>query len=291
VAARWRLATEWSMPTLFDDVATDVTLSDGRTLRVHDSGEVGLALVWHHGSPQTGALLRPLQLAAAERGLRLMSFGRPSYGGSSAHRGRNVASIAADLGEALDTLGVDRFATMGHSGGGPTALATGALLRERVVATVAISSLAPYRATEEWFAGMAGGGPSRRAALLGREAYEEFERTAEFDPSSFNALDYAALDGPWSALGDDVGVASADGPEGVTDDDLSFVAPWGFDPAAITSPVLLVHGGDDRVVPARHSEWLHEIISGSELWLRPADGHVSILRECDAAMDWVLQQS
>jgi pimeloyl-ACP methyl ester carboxylesterase len=276
------------MPTRFDDVATDVTLSDGRTLRVHDSGSGGLPLIWHHGSPQTGALLRPLQEAAAERGLRLMSFGRPSYGGSSANRGRSVASIAADLGETVDALGIDRFATIGHSGGGPPALATAAHWGDRVVATVALSSLAPYRATEEWFAGMAGGGPSLRAALLGRDAYEQFERTTEFDPSSFNALDHAALDGPWSALGDDVGVASADGPEGITDDDLSFVQPWGFDPSVISTPVLLVHGGDDRVVPAAHSAWLHELIPGSELWLRPADGHVSILRESAAAMDWVI---
>jgi len=278
------------MLTLFDDVATDIALSEGRTLRVHDSQAEGIPLIWHHGSPQTGALLRPLQEAAAERDLRLMSFGRPSYGGSSAHRGRNVASIAADLGEALDALGIDRFATMGHSGGGPTALATAAHLGDRVLATVAVSSLAPYRASEEWFAGMAGGGPSLRAALLGRDAYEEFERTAEFDPSSFNAHDYAALDGPWSAMGDDVGLASADGPEGVTDDDLSFVQPWGFDPSTIATPVLLVHGGDDRVVPAAHSRWLHESIANSELWLRPDDGHVSILRECAAAMDWVLAQ-
>jgi pimeloyl-ACP methyl ester carboxylesterase len=72
----------------------DVLLNDGRTLRVHDSAngdERGaFTLLWHHGSPQTGALLEPLLVAAAERGIRLLSYGRPSYGGSSPLLGRDV---------------------------------------------------------------------------------------------------------------------------------------------------------------------------------------------------------
>ena len=29
-------------------------------------------------------------------------------------------------------------------------------------------------------------------------------------------------------------------------------APWRFDPAAVRVPVLLVHGGQDRVAPSSH---------------------------------------
>jgi hypothetical protein len=29
------------------------------------------------------------------------------------------------------------------------------------------------------------------------------------------------------------------------DDELAYVAPWGFDPAHVDVPVLLVHGGED----------------------------------------------
>ena len=60
----------------------DVQLEDGRVLRVHDMGGPAdaLTLLWHHGSPQTGALLDPLVEAATARGIRLMSYGRPSYG-------------------------------------------------------------------------------------------------------------------------------------------------------------------------------------------------------------------
>ena len=78
-----------------------VPLSDGREVRVHDSGSPGdgagdaaLALLWHHGSPQTGALLAPLVEQAAARRIRLMSYARPSYGGSTPRPGRTVASAA-----------------------------------------------------------------------------------------------------------------------------------------------------------------------------------------------------
>ena len=105
----------------------DLQLSDGRVLRIHDSAEGGPAaaftLLWHHGTPQTGALLEPLVRAASKRGIRLVSYGRPGYGGSTPRPGRNVASAASDVGHIAEALGFDRFAVMGASGGGPHALA------------------------------------------------------------------------------------------------------------------------------------------------------------------------
>src|SRR6185312_11619893 len=105
----------------------DVRLDDGRVLRVHDTAEgsatTAFTVVWHHGSPQTGALLAPVVEAAAARGIRVLSYGRPGYGGSSPKPGRDVASAASDVAALTNALGVDRFAVMGASGGGPHALA------------------------------------------------------------------------------------------------------------------------------------------------------------------------
>jgi pimeloyl-ACP methyl ester carboxylesterase len=270
----------------------DVRLDDGRTVRVHDTGDTiasaTLTLVWHHGSPQTGAPLAPLVAAAAERGIRLVSYGRPSYGGSTPKPGRDVASAASDVAQLADALGVDRFAAMGASGGGPHALACGALLPDRVIAVACLATLAPFGAEGlDWYAGMAGGGASLRAAEQGRAARVLFEESSEFDPTSFIDRDYAALDGTWSSLGDDVGVASAAGADGLIDDDLAYVGPWGFEVSTITQPVLLAHGGLDRVVPPAHSEWLLRHCPDAELWLRPHDGHVSILDVAPVAMDWL----
>jgi len=271
----------------------DIRLDDGRTLRVHDSGAGGnnpaLALIWHHGSPQTGALLEPLATAAAERSIRLLSYGRPNYGGSSPLPGRNVASAAWDVASIVDALGIEQFAVMGASGGGPHALACAALLPDRVLAVALLACIAPSDAEGlDFLAGMASDGSSLRAAMNGRPAREYHEQTQDFDPESFGERDYAALEGGWSSLGADVGLAAADGADGLIDDDLAFVKPWGFDVAGIGVPVLVVQGGEDRVVPPAHADWLARRIAGSELVSRPLDGHISVLDACPAAMDWIV---
>lgn len=274
----------------------ELQLADGRRLVTHDtgprSGPEAMTLLWHHGSPQTGALLEPLLAAADARSIRLVSYARPSYGGSSPRPGRDVASAAADVAEVVDALGIGRFAVMGASGGGPHTLACAALLPDRVIGAVTLASPAPY--TEafdgDWFAGMVAPG-GLRAATEGREARERFAATEEFDENSFTEADWAALSGTWASLGRDAGQAEAAGPDGLIDDDVAFAAPWGFEVAEIAVPVLLVQGGQDRVVPPSHADWLMRAIPTSELWLRPRDGHVSVLAACPVAMDWLLARA
>jgi pimeloyl-ACP methyl ester carboxylesterase len=65
------------------------------------------------------------------------------------------------------------------------------------------------------------------------------------------------------------------------------VKPWGFDLSGIVAPVLLVQGGEDRVVPPSHADWLLRHIPTAELWLRPRAGHVSVLDAAPVAMDWL----
>src|SRR4051794_41653815 len=102
-----------------------VPLPDGRRVVVHEAGaaagDARLAVVWHHGSPQSGALFEPLTSAAAARGIRLISFGRPSYGGSSPHPGRNVGSVGRGGMGIADALELDAVAGLGAAGGRPPA--------------------------------------------------------------------------------------------------------------------------------------------------------------------------
>ncbi|MFD3922005.1 alpha/beta fold hydrolase [Streptomyces sp. NPDC058595] len=271
-------------------IEQDVKTSDGRTLRTYDSGggeTDGLTVVWHHGSPQTGVPLEPLLTAAAARGIRLVSYGRPSYGGSSPLPGRNVASAAADVERIADALGVGSFATMGASGGGPHALACAALLPDRVTGAVCLAGIAPYTRDFDWYEGMASPGGLRSAAD-GREARELYAATDEFDPASFTSEDFAALAGTWSSLGEDAGKAGQAGPDGLIDDDVAFATAWGFDLAEVAPPVLLVQGSRDRVVPPAHATSMLAGLPRAELWVRPGDGHVSVLDACPVAMDWLL---
>ena len=279
-------------------VETDLHLPGGRTLHVYDTGtdatDKQLTVFWHHGTPNIGPPPEPL-LAASERlGVRWIGYDRPSYGGSAPLAGRDIASAAQMVATVADALGIEQFAVMGHSGGGPHALACAALLPERVLGVISGAGLAPYGAEGlDWFGGMnAGGAASLRAALAGRAAKEAYEASdPPFDPAMFTAADYAALEGAWAWLNSVVGPAQAAGPGGLIADDLAYVAPWGFDVAQIRCPVLLLHGAADRVVPCSHSEWLAGQIPGAELRLRPDDGHISILNSGEAALEWLLERA
>ncbi|WP_326559937.1 alpha/beta fold hydrolase [Micromonospora sp. NBC_01796] len=268
----------------------EIRLRDGRRVQAYDSGvENGadaFTVLWHHGSPQTGALLEPLLAAARTRGIRLLSYGRPAYGGSDPSPGRDVSSAAADVAQIADALGVDRFAVMGASGGGPHALACAALLPERVTGVVCLAGIAPFTETFDWYAGMVSPG-GLRAAAAGREARERYAATDTFDENSFTPADWAALAGTWSSLGADAQRAGGEGPDGLIADDLAFAAPWGFDVTRIDAPALFVQGGQDRVIPPSHADWLVRNCPSSELWLRPRDGHVSVLDAAPVAMDWL----
>ncbi|HKT00867.1 MAG TPA: hypothetical protein VJT31_15155, partial [Rugosimonospora sp.] len=115
-----------------------------------------------------------------------------------------------------------------------------------------------------------------------------YAQTAEFDPASFIEADWAALAGIWAPLGQDAYAAGQAGKDGEIDDDVAYAAPWGFELASVAAPVLLAHGGADRVVPPAHADWMLRRLPHAELWLRPRDGHVSILDVCPLAMDWLL---
>lgn len=264
----------------------DLELAGGRKLHVYDTGldsENSTSVFWHHGTPNIGAPPRPLFAVSDQLGVRWISHDRPGYGDSTPMPGRTVGSAAADVAAIADALHIQRFTVMGHSGGGPHALACAALLPDRVLAAVAVSSLAPYGAEGlDWFAGMAeSAAATLSAALRGRAAKEQYEASAPDAEPGFTAADDAALSGQWSWFIDVVRPALTAGPGPLIDDDLAYVAPWGFDPAEIAAPVLFVHGGDDRVAPRSHAQWLAGRCPTAELWLRPGEGHISVMSSAE----------
>jgi len=271
----------------------DLSTTAGRVLHAYDVGPTGssdeLVVLWHGGTPNTGAPPEPLFEIARSLGLRWIGYDRPSYGGSSPHRGATVASAAADAGRVADQLGIERFAVLGSSGGGPRALACAALLSDRVPAAVTISSPAPWPAAGlDYFAGMSKGSVRElRAAAQGRAELEQVLAANEFDPESFIAADYAALEGNWSWFGGIVQAATVDGPDGMIEDDLGTMSPWGFDPAQITVPTLIMHGADDRMVPSSHAEWLAAHCPTADLRLLSGEGHVSVLNHAPEALEWL----
>jgi pimeloyl-ACP methyl ester carboxylesterase len=254
----------------------------GRRLRVLEDGDPdGAMVLLHHGTPGAGRIHPPWAADAAERGLRLVTYDRPGYGESERDPGRSIASAAADAVAIADALGAERFATWGTSGGGPHALACAALLAGRVVAAATLASPAPRVDGVDFLGGMGSDNVREfEAAFAGEAALRELLATAEVVEleSLFSPVDMAVMGGPVGAfLISSIEEGTKPGLDGWVDDDLAFVAPWGFDPGDISVPVQVWQGRQDWMVPYAHGVWLSRRLPRVDVRFSPDDGHVTLL--------------
>jgi pimeloyl-ACP methyl ester carboxylesterase len=280
----------------------------GRALRVLEDGDPsGVPLITHHGTPGSRLLYRRWVEDASGRGIRLIAYDRPGYGGSDRHPGRVVADAAADVAAIADALGLDRILTHGRSGGGPHALACAALLGDRVAAAATLASVGPYGADGlDFLAGMGEDNVIEfRAALEGPEALarllESFApRLLDADADELVGALRSLLSPPdvavvTSWLAEELIASTGEGirasRDGWLDDDLAFTQPWGFELSSISVPLQLWQGRQDLMVPPAHGEWLAAHIPGVDARLSDEDGHLSLehLRVGDVHA-WLLER-
>ncbi|WP_433222087.1 alpha/beta fold hydrolase [Dactylosporangium sp. CS-047395] len=283
-----------------------IALADGREIELLTVGpEDGKPLVLHLGTPSGPHDVPPLTRPAAARGLRTLICGRPGYANSTPRPGRTVGDVAGDVAAVLDRLGYDRFVTLGQSGGGPHALACAALLPERCAAAASVAGVAPFEAEGlDWLAGMgpenveefgaAVAGPQALTPWLAEAATELATVTGTEVAAALGGLvppvDVAALTGEFAeAVAAGFRSAVSTGTAGWRDDDLAMVRPWGFDVSAITVPVDVWQGGQDRMVPPSHGAWLAAHIPGARARLLAEEGHLSLVQAAASILDDLLQ--
>jgi len=286
-------------------VTRTVESPDGRTLELHELGDPdGFPVLYHHGTPGSGTLYSRWETP----GVRLVAYDRAGYGGSTRRRGRSVADVVEDVELIADTLGFERYATWGLSGGGPHSLACAALCDERLVAAASLAGVGPWDAPGlDWLAGMGEGNVKEFAlALEGEDALRpslEAERaellaiTAEQLRDSMaphlSPTDSGALTGELAAyfLGN-MQHALETSVDGWLDDDLLFARPWGFELAQIDRPVLILQGGDDLMVPPSHGRWLAENVPGAESRIDDAHGHLTLVEHLVPEVhEWLLSHT
>jgi pimeloyl-ACP methyl ester carboxylesterase len=287
-------------------VERSVTNPCGRELLVQEGGDPdGRAVLVQLGTPGSRVMYGPHLLDAAERGIRLIAYDRPGYGGSTAHPGRSIADCAADVRTVIDALGIDYCAVWGISGGGPHALACAGLMADRVVAAATLASPAPFDAEGlDYFADTGQenveddrlilSDPEAARAKLAHDRLEFFERSpsgaAASHPTLFSPVDAAVMTGE---LGEYLSrrnrIGLAPGIEGWWDDSVAFLRPWGFSIDAIETPVMVWQGRHDQMVPFAHGEWLARHLPNADPHLSDDDGHMTLVQNrVPAVHAWLL---
>lgn len=268
-----------------------ISLADGRALGYDDVGDPkGVPILYFHGVPSSRADWRMWGSEALlhRLGVRLIAVDRPGVGASDFQPGRSLSDWPADVVAFADALGLERFGVLGYSGGGPYAAACACLIPDRLLSVGLVSSVAPFD-----LPGMTAGITpnnlrflklAREHPWLYRLIYRQLSLLARYVPglylkralATFDAADRGAFARP------DVhgGFFAAHGtPRGQQVDTALIIGAWDFDLGAITVPVHLWYGDQDRNVSAAMFRYLAAAIPNAHPHLIPGEGHISLIVE------------
>jgi pimeloyl-ACP methyl ester carboxylesterase len=270
---------------------TDILiLRDGRELAYDQYGDpTGFPVLSCHGGMSSRLDAAPADGAALAKGVRLLSPDRPGMGLSTYQPGRRLLDWPEDVRQLTDSLGIERFAVMGWSAGGPYAAACAARLGDRVTAAALLSSSVPLDA----YGTSRGLAPEDRAFLfLSRHApwlastvmkvsiiNTSNARLLRAVMRSFPPVDREVISewGPPELALSFVRESMRQGTAGCIQDYRIFGDPWGFALEEIRLPVQIWEGADDTTGPPGYREFLHDHIAGSTVTVVPGEGHLSLL--------------
>jgi pimeloyl-ACP methyl ester carboxylesterase len=271
-----------------------IVLRDGRRLGYAEYGSPGgTPLFFFHGLGTTRVICPPDEGVAVAQGVRLISVDRPGIGLSDRHPRRRLLDWPTDVAQLADQLGVDRFAVIGWSGGGPYAAACGYLLPDRVRAVGLVSAPAPLagepaadylRRFDRNAARAAGRAPWMiRLALWHwgrpqrRDPARFFERSlAEMVESDQVVLAHPELRGRMIANSTEL---YRHGGRGMYEEALVLARRWGFSPRDIRVPVHIWHGAADDTVPVSMATYLARAIPDARVRIVPGAGHHLLYRQ------------
>jgi pimeloyl-ACP methyl ester carboxylesterase len=277
-----------------------VTLPGGRRLHYWAGGSPGgPAVVFLPGCPDSRLIARSGDEAARRAGVRLIAVNRPGYGRSDPAASGHL-SVADEVAALADSLGLDRFAVLGMSLGGPYALACAVRHPHRVTAAGLVAAPANVPALnppahrdnltadqQAFLARLAGLSPAAAAELM-RPDYRRYVADLRADDPDDHALagrwthgahprDAAALarlSDADLAAGAREAVAHADG---YLRDAAAAFRRWEFAPERVRCPVRLWYGAQDPQASPRNGAWLARHVPSAVLVVRPDTAHLSTL--------------
>lgn len=271
------------------DAEHTLALPDGRLLGYADYGDPdAYPVLFFHGTPGSRYLGPKAEPIAREAGTRVIVLERPGYGLADDHPGYRVSDWPSDVAIAANTLGLQRFAVAGHSGGAPYALACAALLAERITSVTLVSPGGPEgdpaatSSMERRLLHWSRNGRSRRVELLASIAAFFIRRFPGFAVSRIPGdSDRRLLRDP-AARATVIGhlqEAFRHGSRGVADDYAALARPWGFELANVHAPVTIWQGEDDKLVAPSTALALARKLPNASTTLVPNTGHLLIFEQ------------
>ncbi len=284
-----------------------VTVASGYRYGFAEFGPAGgRPIVWMHGTPGARRQIpQGARLAAAERGLRIVGIDRPGVGASSAHLHKGLLDVASEIGEVTEQLGLNRFAMIGLSGGGPYVLACCALFPGRVAVAGILGGMAPAQGEDRVEGGvinqMSGLAPlvaRLRVPLsimltaglwslrpLASPVFDLYARLSpEGDRRVFERPEIKAM------FLDDLLRGSRTGLAALFYDFVLISRPWGFSVRDVSVPVRWWHGDADNLVPLEHGRHMVSLLPDAELFVRPGESHLGGLGAADEVLSTLLEQ-
>jgi pimeloyl-ACP methyl ester carboxylesterase len=278
---------------------------ENRVLRVRDAGDpAGSVVLYFHSTPGSRLDLTFGEQLAVERGVRLVSFDRPGYGGSSP-TAFGLKSVAEDAAAVADHIGVDRFATLGQSGGGPFALAAATVLDDRVTRVGIASGPGPFQHVPGALDQLDDTDRAALALLPGDPTGAADGFAAGFEPlvSLFRDSTPAEIVGAFggmlsrhdsevmrderysSTFATTMRESLSQGTQGGGWDNVAWVGPWDIDMAGVECPVFLWYADEDRFVPLAHGLWLRDHVKDPRFVQRAGEGHVGVYEHFGEILD------
>ena len=269
-------------------------LSDGRFIEYIDNGVSSKsALILHHGTPTSMTVWGTWLAAAAEKGIRAIAFTRPGYAGSDRKVGHRIIDSNDDLEEILNQLDIENFVSVGWSGGGPYALASGLL--KKCTGVQLIASVSPYDVEDfDWFQDQTPemveeakvSVKSLEDSIAFKEGYYTELRdmtTEQFLVEYEKRSSFKAFENAYREFSKDLSFsmrdALRDGAIGYAEDEYAFLSNWGFETKEIQVPVGIWQGLDDKSVSPHMAKWLNANIVKPTLKLLEGQHHGSIMVE------------
>jgi pimeloyl-ACP methyl ester carboxylesterase len=303
-----------NLPIMTDGIVTPSVRNTELTARASGGRAIGYAefgdpkgtpVLLFHGFGDSRLTRYPDDELTARLGVRLITFDRPGIGRTDPMKELTILDRTDDVIDLVNSLGLQKFAVLGWSGGAPFALAAAGCIPERVTRVGIAGGFGPFER----------GGFKRLAPRELRRVMTILKVAPWMSTVMASESEKQLRNGGGGAIGMDSGLGSTSdasllnssdirsvvtagaeeafrqGPAGIASDMLLlFRFKWGFNPEDVKRPVELFYGEDDHVTPVEVGRGLASILPDARLRTKPGAGHLLYLRYWEEILHTLIEE-